>query len=104
MTLSNFNSGSAVGDRYATPTLPINNTVVVATSNVPSFIENRWQDHPEVALCLSTNGKAESVLVDWYDYGLVIGPTNYSITNFAFIPYFVQAVEPGFYAVWFTAK
>lgn len=102
-TLSNYNSGNNVADRTITPNLPLRN-VVVSPSVVPQFLRNKWQDQPEVALYLSTNRLAESVVLDWYNYGLVIGPTNYSMKNFELAPYYIVTVSPGVFAMWFASK
>ena len=56
-------------------------TVRLAPSEVPSWLSGAWGEPPEVSIRLDDGGKPECVTVGWYLYGLIVGPTNYYVTN-----------------------
>jgi hypothetical protein len=101
--LERCNSGEPLGNKLAAPLAALNASVVDPT-NVPEFLSRKWEKRPEIALLLDSNGAANSVLVDWSSYGLIVGPTNFDLTALPWKAYYSVEVGPGVFAVWFDSK
>lgn len=93
-TLARFRSGQVTTNGKAA--YWSRGTVKLATSEVPSWLSGAWWgEPPEVSVRLSESGEPECITVGWYLYGLLVGPTNYSVTLHSW--YIVKA-KPGIYA------
>ena len=74
----------------------------------PKFIKQLWgetnswgDEDPEILVLLSTNGQPDCIAVNWYDYGVGVGSTNYVLS---FTPNLSIRVKPGIYAYSFNFK
>lgn len=56
-------------------------TVRLAPSEVPSWLSGAWGEAPEVSIRLDDGGNPECTTIGWYLYGLIVGSTNYYVTN-----------------------
>jgi hypothetical protein len=110
--MNRFDSGK-IATNQNSPNWPIH-AVVIAPHEVPDFVKSyRANEQPEVAVGISTNSHAECVIIDWYLYGIVIGPTNRGQTFFDLYddlankpiePLHSVYVKPGVFAIWFDSK
>lgn len=110
--MSRFDSGKIATNQNG-PNWPIH-AIVIAPQEVPDFVKNyRANEQPEVAVGISTNSRAECIIIDWYLYGIVIGPTNQDQTFFNLYddlankpiePLHSVRVRPGVFAFWFDSK
>lgn len=107
-SINRFNLGE-ISTNKDDPDWPIH-AVVLSQSEVPDFLRKKWNTPPQVSMCLSTNGRAQSVVVDWYLYGIVIGPSNSDkpfydlLYNKPIEPLYKSCVQPGVYVIWFDTK
>jgi len=99
-TIKRFNSGEIKCTPYSAPWDPV---VELASNDVPSFVDTKWKDKPDYEVCLN-RGRAESILIDWYSHGIVIGETNYDIRNSRWDGHYNVCVQPGVYVVWYDCK
>jgi hypothetical protein len=102
-TLNSYNLGAKIGENGATPNLPLK-SIVVSRKAIPQFIADKWRSPPEIVILLATNGTADSVLIDWYNYGLVVGPKSYRLEDLPWEPYYSVTVQPGVFAIWVDSK
>lgn len=90
------------------PNWPVR-AVVVVSNEVPNFIKNYRPSEPEVAVAISTNTNAECVIIDWYEYGIIVGRTNQEgpffniydeLYNGRIKPLYSVRVQPGVFVIW----
>jgi hypothetical protein len=111
-TMNRFSAGNLRTNQNG-PNWPIH-AVVVAPTEIPEFINHINQyETPEVAVGLTINSKPECIIIDWYTYGLVVGPTNTGrslyplyddLANEPIKPVYCKNVRPGFFVIWFDNK
>ena len=111
-TMARFDSGKIATNGFG-PNWPVN-AIVISSNEIPAFVKQLIPNNePEVAVAISTNSHAECVIIDWYLYGLVIGPARQDrsffplyddIANRPIIPLYDACISPGAFAIWYDAK
>jgi hypothetical protein len=102
--LQKYQHGEAVTNGISSYEL-VGPVVDVSPNEVPGFLRasliktNGWgEEEPSIFIKLSAGGEPECVILGWYQYGLAVGNTNYTLT---FDAYKSVEAKPGIYAYYF---
>jgi hypothetical protein len=77
--------------------------VALRSNEVPDFIAQKWREQPDYEVCL-LNRHPESILIDWYSHGIVIGDTNFDIKASRWDGHYYRTLQPGVFVVWYDPK